>query len=172
MRSSIIRIAVSLSRVKLIFKLLILGAFLGPYHRHLLSLLNESMTSFAYPESYEFQMILCTAHSINREKDGYNLTFHFFNTSFRSKHNAFNPYIFVTERNDSDQEASDSISNFDFHYPHVSWQKSENPAYFLLTISIAILFGLKQHQKSNTRIFFLFFNQLCLHYVPLNQISM
>ena len=54
MRSSIILISVSGSRVKLIFKLLILGAFPGPYHRHLLSLLNESMTSFPYPESYEF----------------------------------------------------------------------------------------------------------------------
>ena len=54
MRFSIILIAVSVSRVKLIFKLFKLGAFLGPYHRHLLSLLNESTTSFAYPESYEF----------------------------------------------------------------------------------------------------------------------
>ena len=101
-------------------------------------------------------MILCTTYSINREKDGYDLTFHFFNTSFCSTHNAFNSYIFVTGRNGSDLKANDSISNFAVHYPHVSRQKSESPAYFLLTISIAMLFGLKQHQKSNTRIFFFF----------------
>ena len=148
--------ALSRFRVKLIFKLLILGAFLGPYHRHLLSLSNESMTLLAYPKLYEFKIILCTTHLINREKDGYNLTFHFLNTSFSSTHSVFNSYIFVTGRNDSDQKASDDISNFVVHYPHVSRQKIENPAYFLLSISITILFSLKQHQKSNTRIFSLF----------------
>ena len=68
MGSSILLIAFSWSRVKLIFKLLILGAFLGLYHRHLLSLSNESMTFLAYPKLYEFKIILCTTHSINREK--------------------------------------------------------------------------------------------------------
>ena len=38
MCSAIFLISLSGSCVKLIFKLLILGAFLGPYHRHLLSL--------------------------------------------------------------------------------------------------------------------------------------
>ena len=94
--------------------------------------------------------MLCTTNSINREKDGYNLTFQFLNTSFCNTHNAFNPYIFVTGKKDSDQRASDEISNFALDYPHVSRQKSENTAYFLLSISIAILFALKQHQKSNT----------------------
>ena len=147
------------SRVKLIFKLLILGAFLGSYHRHLLSLSNESMTPLAYPKSYEFKMILCTSHSINREKDGYNLTFHFLNTSFCNAHKAFNAYIFVTGRNDSDQEANDGISNFTVHYPLVSQQKSENPAYFLLLRYQSYLYCdnnpicPKQHQKLNTRIF-------------------
>ena len=68
-------------------------------------------------------MILRTTHSINREKDGYNLTFQFLNTSFCNTNNAFNSYIFVTGRNDSDQKASDGISNFALHYPHVSRQK-------------------------------------------------
>ena len=90
MCSSIILIALRWSGVKLIFKLLILGAFVGPYHRHHLSLSNESMAYLAYPKSYEFKMILCTIHSLNREKDGYNLTFHFFNTSFCNTHNASN----------------------------------------------------------------------------------
>ena len=48
MCSSIILIALNGSRVILILKLLILGAFLGPFHRHLLSLSNVSMTSLAY----------------------------------------------------------------------------------------------------------------------------
>ena len=78
------------------------------------------------------------------------------NTSFCSTHSAFKSYIFVTGRNDSDQKASDDINNFAVHHPHVSRQKSENPAYFLLSISIAILFSLKQHRQSNTRIFSLF----------------
>ena len=139
------------SRVKLIFKLLILGAFLGSYHRHLLSLSNESMTPLAYPKSYEFKTILCTFHSINREKDGYNLIFHFLNTSFCNAH------IFVTGRNDSDQEANDGISNFTVHYAHVSQQKSEKPAYFLLSISITILFALSS-TKNRIQAFFSFFN--------------
>ena len=140
----------------MIFKLLILGGFFGPYHRHLLSLSNESMISLAYPKSYEFKISLCTTHSINREKDGYNLTCHSLNASFCSSHSVFNSYIFVTGRNDYDQKARDGINNFAVHYPHVSQQKSQNPAYFLLSFSIAILFTLKLHQKSNTRMFSLF----------------
>ena len=66
--SAIFLIALSGSKVKLIFKLLILRAFLGPYHRYLLSQLNESMTSIAYLRSYEFERIPYTNHSINREK--------------------------------------------------------------------------------------------------------
>ena len=156
MCSFIILIAFSGSRAKLIFKLLILGAFLSPCHRHLLSLSNESLTSLAYPKSYEFKIILCVTHSINRENNGYNLNFHLLNTLFCSTHSVFNSYIFVTGRNDSDQNASDGINNFAVHYPHISRQKSENPAYFFLNISVAILFALKQHQKSNTRMFSLF----------------
>ena len=100
-----------------------------------------------YPKSYEFGRILYAAHSINREKDGYNLTLHFFDTSFYSTHIVFSSYIFVTERNVSDQKISDVINNFTIHHPRVSRQKSENPAYFLLSISIATLFALKQYQK-------------------------
>ena len=44
----------------------------------------ELMTSLVYPKSYEFKIIWYTTHSINREKDDHNLTFHFFNTSFCS----------------------------------------------------------------------------------------
>ena len=153
--SAIFLIALSGSKKKLVFKLLIIGAFLGPYHRHLLSISNESMTSLTYSKSYEFQRILYAAHSINREKDGYNLTLHFFDTSFYSTHIIFSSYIFVIGRNDSDQKISDIINNFTIHYPQVSRQKNENPAYFLLSISIEILFALKQYQKSNTRTFFL-----------------
>ena len=156
MCSSIFLIALSRSRVKLIFKLLILEAFLGPYHSHILSLSNESITSLAYPKSYEFKVILYTTHSINRDKDGYILTFHFLNTSFCSTHRVFNSYIFESGRNDSDQKASDSINNFTVHYPHVSQQMSENPTCFFFSISIAMLFPLQQHQKSNMRIFSLF----------------
>ena len=119
MCSAIFLIGLSRSRVKLIFKLLILGAFLGPYHRHL-SLSNESITSLAYPKSYEYKIILCTTQSINRDKDGYNLTFHILNTSFCITHIVFNSYIFVTGRNDSDQKASDGINNFIVCYPHLS----------------------------------------------------
>ena len=82
--SAIFLIALSGSKVILVFKLLILGAFLGPYHRHLLSLSNESMTSVTDPKSFEFERILYAAYSINREKDGYNLTLHYFDTSFYS----------------------------------------------------------------------------------------
>ena len=153
---SIILIAL-IARVKLIFKLLILEAFLAPYHRHLLSLSNESMTSLAYPKSCEFKIILCVTHSINREKDGYNLNFHLLNTLFCSTHSVFNSYILVTGRNDSDQNASDGINNFAVHYPHISRQKSENPAYFFLSISVAILFVLKQYQNQ-IRECFPFFN--------------
>ena len=103
-------------------------------------------------------MILCANHLINREKDGYNLTFHFLNTSFCNTHNAFNSCIFVTGKNDSDQNASDGISNFAVHYPHVSRQKCENPAYFLMSVSITILFALKQHPKNQIREMFPFFN--------------
>ena len=67
--SAVFLITLSGSKVKLIFELLILGAFLGPYHIHLLSLLNETMTSIAYPKLYEFERISYTTHSINREKE-------------------------------------------------------------------------------------------------------
>ena len=128
--SFIFLIASSGSKVKLILNLLILGAFLGPYHRHLLSLSNESMTSKAYPKLYEFERILYTTHSINREKDGYNLTFNFFNTSFYSTHINFNLYIFVTGKKDFDLKVGDGTNNFTIHYPQVSRQKGEDPAYF------------------------------------------
>ena len=108
-----------------------------------LSLSNESMTSLAYPKSYEYKIILYTTQSINRDKDGYNLTFHILNTSFCITHIAFNSYIFVTGRNDSDQKASDGINNFTVRYPHLSRQKSKNSTCFLLSTSIAILFSLK-----------------------------
>ena len=65
--SAIFLIALSGSKVKLVFKLLILGAFLGPCRRHLLSLSNESMTSVTYPKSCEFERILYAADSINRK---------------------------------------------------------------------------------------------------------
>ena len=99
------------------------------------------MTSLAYPKSYEFEIILYTIHSINREKDGLSLTFHFLKTSFYITHIVFNWYIFVTWRNDYDQKVSDGVNNFAVYYPHVSRQKSKNPAYFLLSISMVILFA-------------------------------
>ena len=111
---SIFLIALSGSRVKLIFKLLKLEAFLGPYHRHLLSLSNESIASLAYSKSHEFKIILYTTHSIYREKDVYNLTFHFLNTSFCSTHSVFISYIFVTGRNDSHLKASGAVNNSQF----------------------------------------------------------
>ena len=58
-----------------------------------------------------------------------------------------------TGRKDSGQKFGDGINNFAFHYPRVSRQKSGNLVCFLLSISIAILFALKQHWISNTRIF-------------------
>ena len=48
--SAIFLVALSGSKVKLIFKLFILGAILGPCHRYLLSLSNELMTLIAYPK--------------------------------------------------------------------------------------------------------------------------
>ena len=56
--SAIFLIALSGFKVKLIFKLLMLEAFLGPYHRHLLSLSNDSMPPIVYPISHEFERIL------------------------------------------------------------------------------------------------------------------
>ena len=79
--SDFLLIALSGYRVKLILKLLILVVFLGPYHRHLLYLWYESMTSAACQRSYESERISYTAYSITREKAGYNLTFNFSNTS-------------------------------------------------------------------------------------------
>ena len=154
--TAIFLVALSGSKLKLVFKPLILGAFLDRYHRQILSLWNESMISMAYPKPYGFERILHTTHLINGEKYGYNLNFLFFNTLFYSMHIVFNSYIFVTGRNDSDQKVSDGINNFAVHYPQVSRQKNENPAYFLWSISTAILFALKQYQKSNTRIFSFF----------------
>ena len=112
-------------KVKLILKLIIIGAFLGSYHKHLLSLSNESMTlRIAYPKLYESKVISYTIHPINREKDGYNLTFYIFNTSFYSTRIVFNSYIFVTGRKDSDQKVGDGTNNFTVHYPKVYRQKS------------------------------------------------
>ena len=87
------------------------------------------MASMTYPKSNEFERIFYTAHSINREEDGYNLTFNFCNTLFQSFHSIFNPYIFVTGRKDSNQRRhkKDTI-----HYPQVSWQNSEDLAYFFI----------------------------------------
>ena len=59
----------------------------------------------------------------------------------------------MTGRKDSKQKVSDGEKDFAIHYPKVTQQRIENPTYFLLSISIAILFALKQHRKSNTNIF-------------------
>ena len=75
--SAVFLIALSVPKIKLNLKLLILGAFFGPYHKHLLSLSNESMTSIAYLKSFESERISYTTYSINREKGGYNLILHF-----------------------------------------------------------------------------------------------
>ena len=126
--------------ITLILKLLILGAFLGPYHRHILSLSNESMASIAYPKSYKFGRISYTTHLLHRQKNGCNLTSNLFNT-----HIVFNSLIFVAGRKDCDQKVGDGTNNF-----------TEDPAYFLLISSIAILFALKQLRKSHTRFLSLF----------------
>ena len=71
---------------------------------------------------------------------------------------------FLAGRKASDQILTGDTNSFIIHYPQVSWQKSKDLAYFLLDISIEILFALKQLQKSNTSVFYLF-NQLCLDYI-------
>ena len=101
------------------------------------------MTSLAYHKSYEFKIILYTTHSINTEKDCYNLIFHFLKASFCT-HSVLSSYIFVTARKDSDQIVGDGIKNFTIHCPQVSQKKNENFIYFLLNISIAIVFAVKQ----------------------------
>ena len=164
--SAVLLIALSGYKVKLILKLLILGVFLCPYHRHLLYLWYQSMTSTASPKSCESERISYTAHSIIREKAGYNLNFNFSNTSICTD-SIFNSYIFATGRKDSDRLVGDGIKIFTIHYPQVSQQKSEDLVYFLLNISIAILSVLKTLRKSKTRSFSVF-HQLCLHYLPLN----
>ena len=98
------------------------------------------------------------------------IIFHFLNASFCSTHSAFNSYIFVTGRNGSDQKASDSINNSAVRSPHVCRQKSENPTCFLLSISIAITFSLKQHKESNARIFSLF--QLAISALLVSQLDL
>ena len=45
-----------------------------------------------YRTSYEFERILYTTHSINKEKYGYNLTFHF----LILYHGMHNSYVFMT----------------------------------------------------------------------------
>ena len=74
----------------------------------------------------------------------------------------------MTGRKDSDPIVGDFIKIFTIHYPQVCQQKSEDLVYFLLNISVAILFVLKTLRKSKTRSFS-FFRQLCLHYLPLNR---
>ena len=114
------------------------------------------MASMAYPKSYEFERISYTAHSITRENDDYNLIFNFFNISFYSMHSIFNLSIFVTERKGFDQILADGTNNFVIDYPQVSQQKSADLHYFLSNISVAIIFAIKQLQKSNKRNFSLF----------------
>ena len=130
--TAIFLVALSGSKLKLVFKPLILGAFLDRYHRQILSLWNESVISMAYPKPYGFERILHTTQLINGEKYGYNLNFLFFNTLFYSMHIVFNSYIFVTGRNDSDQKVSDGINNFAVHYPQVSRQKKWEPCLFFM----------------------------------------
>ena len=79
--SAVLLIALSGYNVKLVLKLLTIGAFLGPYHRHLLYLWYQSMTSTVCPKSHESERSSYTFHSIIREKAGYNVTFNFSNTS-------------------------------------------------------------------------------------------
>ena len=79
----------SVSKVTLILKLLILEGFLGLYHGHILSLSNESMISIEHLKWYAFERILYTTHSTNREKDSYNLTFNFSATLFYIIHIIF-----------------------------------------------------------------------------------
>ena len=118
--SAVFLIALSVPKIKLNLKLLILGAFFGPYHKHLLSLSNESMTSIAYLKSFESERISYTTYSINREKGGYNLTFNFCNTSFCSTHIIFNLYIFVARRKGCDQKVGDGSNDFTIHYSIIS----------------------------------------------------
>ena len=130
-------ITLSGSNVKFISKLLILRTFFGPYHSQLLPLLNESMELIAYAKSHESERISYTAHSVNCRKDGYNLTFSFFNTSFYSKHSIFNVYIFMTQKKGLDQILPDATNNFIIHHSQVFQQKSGDLHYFLSNIATA-----------------------------------
>ena len=56
----------------------------------------------------------------------------------------------------------DATNKFAVHYPQVSRQKSVSPAFFLLSILIAIVFALKQLRKPNTRVPVLLTSQLDL----------
>lgn len=124
-------ITLSGSNVKFISKLLILRTFLGPYHRQLLPLLNESMELIAYAKSHESERISYTAHSVNCGKDGYNLTFNFFNNSFYSKHSIFNVYIFMTQKKGLDQILPDATNNFTIHHSQV-FQQEWRPSLFFI----------------------------------------
>lgn len=107
--------ALSISKVTLILKLLILEGFLGLYHGHILSLSHESMISIEHLKWYAFERILYTTHSTNREKDSYNLTFNFSTTLFYIISIIFKSYIFVTARKYSDQILGESTNNFTIH---------------------------------------------------------
>ena len=75
-------------------------------------------------------------------------------------HSILTSYIFSDWEKGLWQIFAGDTNNFTLHYLKVFWQKSEDLAYFLLNISISILFALKQLQKSNTRIFYFFFKSV------------
>lgn len=133
--------------------------------RHLLSLLNESVTSISISQIiWEFirefkrinkinnNTILYTTHSVSREKDDYNLTFDFV-LSIIVCTLIFNLYIFVTGRGDSDQKVIGQL---------ISWYVEEG-AKTLPIFYMWFYFALKQLWRSNTMVFFSFLiNYVCI----------
>lgn len=92
------------------------------------------MALIAYFKSYEFLKNSYTAHSTNKEKDGFSFIFNFFNNLFYSTYSILNSYTFVNGRKNSDHTLTNSTNNFTVHHPQVSRKKSKDLAYVLLNI--------------------------------------
>ena len=87
------------------------------------------------------------AHSINRERDGYNSTFTFINTSVYSAHSIFNSYILWLGERALTRFSLTAQMIFLFTIYRYLRKKREDLAYFLLNISIVFLFALNEQMR-------------------------
>ena len=112
---------------------------------------NDSIIT--YLKSNEFKRIFYTTHSINREKDGYNLTFNFLMLHFIVRTVfSIDTFLWVGGRTQTRKSvAAQIISLYIIH--RFLGKKSVGSAFLWLSIFIVILFSLKQLRKSIMSIF-------------------